>query len=241
MRLLGRLVLWGLLNAGAHAQPLPLDTLGARPVPQSVLDAYRADPDYQYDRPDAEGPSLAALAWRWVQRTLLTPLARASQTDAGTWALVALAVAALAWAAARVVRADGGGVFERRHSRAPAIGPLMDVDNLGTVDLAPLLAAALARGHLREAVRYRYLLLLQRLDAAGALAWRRDKTNRDYAHEVGQHASATMADAFADVTRSFDYVWYGERPVDKARYARLDPLWRRAERLAEALVARPMP
>lgn len=29
--------------------------------------------------------------------------------------------------------------------------------------------------------------------------------------------------------RAFDYVWYGERPVDASRYARLDPLFARAE------------
>lgn len=216
------------MTAGLLLAALP-DTLAARAVPRAVLDAYRADPDFQYARPDAEGPSLAALVWQWVTRTLLAPLAEASQSDWGTWALVALAVAALAWAVTRVLRVEGGGVFARP-GRLSAVGPLLDAEQIGAVDLGPLLAAALAEGRLRDAVRFRFLVLLQRLDAAGALAWRRDKTNRDYAREVAARGGGgAAASAFAEAARAFDYVWYGERPVDAARYARLDPLFARAE------------
>ncbi len=215
--------------AMARAGAAPADTLAARVVPQDVLDAYRADPDFQYDRPEAEGPSLMALFWRWLQRTIFQPLADASQTDAGEWVLIALAVAALAWGLTRVLRVEGGGVFARGGKRGSAVGPLLDVDRLDGVDLAPLLAAALADGRLRDAVRFRFLVLLQHLDGAGALGWRRDKTNRDYARDVTARRGADAARAFGEAARAFDYVWYGERAVDGARYARLDPLFARAE------------
>lgn len=222
------------LGAALGAAPPRLDTLGVRPPPEAVLGAYRADPDFQYDRPEAEGPSVVALVLAWLSRTLIEPLAEASQTSAGTWVLVALAVAALAFGLTRVLRVEGGGLFVGGGRRGGTAGPLLDVDDLGAVDLAPLLAAAVAEGRLRDAVRYRFLVLLQRLDRAGALAWRRDKTNRDYAREM---AGAPGGAAFAAAARAFDYVWYGERAVDRARYARLDPLFVRAEAVAGPPVA----
>ena len=73
----------------------------------------------------------------------------------------------------------------------------------------------------------RYLLLLQALDAAGALSWRRDKTNREYVAEVSA-ADRAHAGPFARATRAFDAVWYGERPVSPALYAELAPVFDRA-------------
>ncbi len=199
------------------------DTLAARPVPTAVLDAYRADPDFRYDHPAAEGPSLLQLFWSWLSREVLQPLADASTTEGGTWVLGALAVVGLAWVLARVLRAGPGGVFSRDPARAGA--DLLDADAIAAVDLDARLAEALAGGRHREAVRWRFLRLLQRLDGAGRIAWRRDKTNLDYVREVA-------AAPFADAVRVFDHVWYGERPVDARRYARLDAVLARAEALA---------
>lgn len=198
------------------------DSLAARPLPRAVLDAYRADPDFRYEDPAAEGPSLLALLWQWVVREVLEPLWRASQTEGGEWVLGTLAVVGLAWVLARVLRAGPGGVFARGGARADV---LLDAEVLAAVDLDARLADALAAGHHREAVRWRFLRLLQRLDGAGRLAWRRDKTNLDYVREVRE---AT----FAEAVRVFDHVWYGERAVDARRYARLDAVLARAEALA---------
>ena len=65
---------------------------------------------------------------------------------------------------------------------------------------------------------------MQALDAAGVVAWRRDKTNRQYAAEVGA-ARPDLAGPFHQTTRAFDAVWYGERSVSDALYAALDPLF----------------
>ena len=202
--------------------PLATDTLRPRPAPAAV-EAYRADPDFQYDRPEAEGPSLWEVFWDWVRRTLFDPVAL--HTTAGFWEVVfvVLAVLALGWVVARLVGAEGSGLFARRQPSAAGAG-LLDAEDIAEVDLGARLRGALDRGDLREAVRVRYLLVLQALDAAGALAWRRDKTNRQYAAEVAA-ARTDLAAPFRAVTRVFDAVWYGERPVSSALYADLGPLF----------------
>ena len=208
------------------AAPVPDATapLRARPAPP-VLDRYGADPDFQYDTPRARGPSLWELFWNWVVRTFLEPLARTTTWSFWKTVLVVLAVAALGWVVARLAGAEGSGLFARQ-TAAPGAS-LLDVPDIAAVDLGARLRDALAGGDLREAVRVRYLLVLQALDAAGALAWRRDKTNRQYVAEVAA-ARPALAEPFRAVTRAFDAVWYGERPVPPALYDRLADLFDRA-------------
>ncbi|WP_420457152.1 DUF4129 domain-containing protein [Rubrivirga sp.] len=207
--------------------PLATDTLRPRPVPATV-DAYRADPDFQYDDVEAEGASLWELIGRWLRRTLWDPIRENTTSDARWTVAVLVAVAVLGWAVSRLLRAEGaGGVFARRAGAGGGVGPLLDAEDIGAVDLGTRLRDALGRGDHREAVRVRYLLLLQALDAAGALAWRRDKTNREYVAEVSASDRA-HAGPFARATRAFDAVWYGERPVSPALYADLAPVFDRA-------------
>ncbi len=209
-----------------YGAPPATDTLRPRPAP-ARLGAYRADPDFQYDNPQAEGPSLGERVWVWLRRTVWDPV-RENTTADGRWAVVvALAVGLLGWAVSRLLRAEGGGVFARQRGGTGTAGPLLDVDDIAVVDLGTRLRHALAAGDHRQAVRVRYLVLLQALDAAGALVWRRDKTNRQYVAEVAA-ADPAHAAPFARATRAFDAVWYGERPVPPALYAELAPVFDRA-------------
>lgn len=85
------------------------------------------------------------------------------------------------------------------------------VENIEEVDIDALLKAALAAGDLRAAIRVHYLMLLKKLNEVGLIAWKKDKTNRDYLSELyGRN------DCYEDVrklTLAYELVWYGERSV----------------------------
>lgn len=217
---------WADLGVGEVIDPSTLarDTLRALAEPDSVLGAYRADPAFQYDSPEAAGPSLWERFWAWVARTFILPVFDNTTASFRQWVLVLLGVVALAWVVTRLLRAEGSGLFGRADRARAEAGPLLDVEDIARADVRSLLDGALVEGDFREAVRYRYLLVLQALDAAGALAWRRDKTNREYLAEVRDH-DAARARPFAQATRVFEYVWYGERAVDAARFEALTPLF----------------
>ena len=212
--------------------------LAARPVPDSALAALRADPAFQYDRPVAEQPSLADRFWRWVWENVLGPFLRASSTRTGQGLWLLAAVAVMVAVGLRLFGTGVGGLFGRRDA-APgdAADPLLGVTDIGRVDLAALLADALGRRDWRAAVRLRYLVALQRLDARGLVAWGRDKTNRTLVREAAARGGADVGRAFGDVTRAFESVWYGGLAVDSARWARVDA---RFERLDAAVAAAPI-
>ena len=206
-----------------------------RPVPDSALAAIRADPAFQYDRPVAEQPSLAERFWRWVGENLLGPLLRGSGSRAGQAFWLAVALLVLAAAGAYLFRHGVGGVFGRRDVPDDADDPLLGVADIATVDLAALLADALARGDWRAAVRLRYLVALQRLDARGLVRWSRDKTDRAFVREATAAGGADVGRAVADVVRAFQLVWYGGLSVDAARWSRVDARFARLDAAVDAL------
>ena len=213
--------------------PLATDTLQPRAVPQDALARYAADPDFQYDRPRAERPSLLSRIMDWLWRTLFQPILSGAGSEGGQMVLIVAAVLFFGWIVTRLLRADSGTMLARRDVARGAAGPLLDVEDIAEVNVEQLLADALEREDFREAVRFRYVLALQRLDARGAIRWRRHKTNREYVREA--RAWEGVAQPFAEATRLFDFVWYGERPVDHARYATLAPV---LDRLDAALSRR---
>ena len=222
----------------SEPEPVRLDTarLAARPVPDSLLRALAAEPAFQYDRPEAERPSLWDRFWAWVDRTFLSPALDGIVSRPTAVVLMLLALGAAVWVVLRLVSGEGSRVFGRRDLAGDASDPLLDVDDLQAVDLAGRLRRALSEGDHRAAVRLQYLLALQRMEEAGLVQWSKEKTNRAYVAEA-RRADADAGRAFADATRVFDWVWYGGLYVDGARYGRFKAPFDRLD----AVLGRPAP
>ncbi|HEX8297643.1 MAG TPA: DUF4129 domain-containing protein [Rubricoccaceae bacterium] len=209
---------------------------GPRPAPPALAEMQR-DPDYRYDRPVAEQPSALERLMAWIGEHLLAPFFRFSTTRGGQGFWLVVAALVLLAVALRVTQTGLGGLFTRRGlALTDGADPLVGVDDIATVDLPALLAAAVAQREWRAAVRLRYLVALQRLDAADLVAWAPDKTNQTFVREATARGGADLGRAFSDVTRAFETVWYGGISVDAARWTRVGT---RFERLDAALAALP--
>lgn len=156
---------------------------------------------YRAPDPTRPGGDLGALVW--------TP---------GTWLLVAAVAAALGLALLRLRRQR-----EAAASSAPAAAAV-DADE---APLDPLVRSAdewrrfalefEGRGEWRLALRALYLRLLVLLHERGAVRYERQRTNGEYARDLRGRPGG---DAFAALTRAFDYAWYGARPFGADDYAR---------------------
>lgn len=91
------------------------------------------------------------------------------------------------------------------------------VEDIGTLDIRQLLEQAKREGNFKLAVRLYYLDLLRRLNEKGAIAWKKDKTNREYLAEL------FSADFFFDdirrLTLSYEAVWYGDHNLRADSFA----------------------
>ncbi len=74
-----------------------------------------------------------------------------------------------------------------------------------------------ARGEFREAIRHLYLALLARLHAEGRITYDSTRSNWEYLREL--KGTAALLGAFRELTRRFDFAWYGHLWVDSTAYA----------------------
>ena len=81
-----------------------------------------------------------------------------------------------------------------------------------------LLRNAIRNGNYRLAVRYLYLQSLKRLSEKKFIEINNNKTNYEYVNEVRRHK---FANEFASLTLQYEYVWYGEYPVDERLFEQI--------------------
>jgi hypothetical protein len=110
------------------------------------------------------------------------------------------------------------------------LDPSLVEENIHEMDFDRLIQAALDQKRYNVAVRLSYLRLLKQMSAAGLIAWRIDKTNRDYLDEL---ARTELRGPFAQVTRLYEFVWYGDFAVDAPAFERIRSAFADVGRLVE--------
>jgi Domain of unknown function (DUF4129) len=81
-----------------------------------------------------------------------------------------------------------------------------------------LLRNAIKSGNYRLGVRYLYLQSLRRLSEKKFIEINTNKTNYEYVTEIRKHK---FANEFASLTLQYEYVWYGEYPVDEKLFEQI--------------------
>ena len=84
-------------------------------------------------------------------------------------------------------------------------------------DIESLIRQALDSGDYRLAVRYQFLLCLKMLKEGEWIRWQPQKTNHDYIEEIENHE---LRGLMSQAVRIYDYIWYGNFPLDQASYAK---------------------
>ncbi|MVN78522.1 DUF4129 domain-containing protein [Hymenobacter sp. HMF4947] len=206
----------------ATAPPLPPDAAVPQPVRRpaaSHLRELRGQHDFQYTdvREEPEQAGFWARLLRWFFRGL----SRLFDTKGGRVAwdviLYLLIGGGLVYAVLKFLQVDLTKVF----GRAPRALPLAyeaGQENIHALDFSQAIAQAEATGNLRLAVRLGYLQLLKQLTDRELIAWQPDKTNQAYLREL-ETSRPTARAPFAELTRQFEYIWYGELPLPAALYA----------------------
>lgn len=91
-----------------------------------------------------------------------------------------------------------------------------------TEDIEQLIKDALAQNDYRLAIRYYYLFILKQLSERNLIDWQRQKTNDDYISEL---ANSELKNSFGRATLLYDYIWYGEFPIDQKRYTQVEQVF----------------
>lgn len=103
-----------------------------------------------------------------------------------------------------------GGTFQTLFLKNKSVSDLVktyDDQEIEITDFNKLISQELEKGNLNLAVRYLYLMLLQRLSQRQYIRLQKDKTNREYAQELSQ---SNLYYDFKSVTHAYECVWYGK-------------------------------
>jgi len=85
-------------------------------------------------------------------------------------------------------------------------------------DINVLIKNAIKQQNYRLAIRYYYLLALKKLSQNHIISWEQQKTNEDYISEID---AIKLKTDFTNITRIYDYVWYGEFDIDVLKFEAL--------------------
>lgn len=209
------LLFWGLLPL-LPAQQAALVPVEQRTVSSAQWEKASGDLDYSRDVPKPPKPP--------KERPNQQPRdSFFSFLNSPFWGLLLQVVAILL-----AVAAIGYGIYrmlqEPRNKRIARDGVEITEDNLDAylheTELDRFLREALARRDYTQAIRIYFLCVIKELSSTGAIHWAPDKTNRDYLREMQRHPKA---DAFRQLTRTYERIWFGNAPLTPEGFARLEP------------------
>ncbi len=176
----------------------------------------QTDRAYQYgtDAPPPDNPIARFLAYLWQE------IARFLASDAyqNVWQYVFLAAIA-GIIIYLLLKADVlGSLFAKRAQQGEELDYETITENIHEIDFNGAIGQAVEQQNYRLAVRLLYLQTLKRLTDAELIQYKPDKTNRQYVYELAN--SPRQAD-FEHLTRQFEFIWYGDFPVDAGRFDEL--------------------
>ncbi len=184
------------------------------PAP-SHLNDLQSGHDYQYgrDAPPPENP-LARL-WAWFIHKIGNFLS--SEAYENIWQYVFLAAIAGA-AIYLLMKAEVLGFLFSKKAQSAGLDYENLAENIHEIDFAKAVDEAVSQRNFRLAVRLLYLQTLKQLSDANRIDYKPDKTNRQYVYEL---TTSSLQSDFEKLTRQFEFVWYGDFPIDEAQFAAL--------------------
>lgn len=95
-------------------------------------------------------------------------------------------------------------------------------------DIKELIRKALATKNYRLAIRYYYLYMLKSMSEKELISWQLQKTNADYLQEI---KNAELKQYFTKITHLYDYIWYGDFPIDEIRYRKAEKVFLQLQKI----------
>ncbi len=185
----------------------PMDTVVFRSVPDTVIKnlqsqkefAYANDPTYWVKPKMQQQPSES-----WFDRLISQRWFR--------YLIIGLLIVTLAFAVIKILIDNKIFLFR---STPKNNSTSTDEDDLARTDLTELIVQSETAGMFRMATRFRYMKLLQDLDARKLVTLGSKFTNWDY---VGQLSKHPLNEKFRYLTQAYEYVWYGQFDPNAEQY-----------------------
>jgi len=182
-----------------------------RVLSDSVLVNYKNDSAFNYDNTSSEPQDWITKIKNWINQQLA--LIRSSKTfsTALDYFYYLLAILALILIIRGLIKGDRRGLLFGKVSNNK-IKIIEHEEDLNLLNFDELIVSAIENKQYRLAIRYLFLKSLRLLSDREMIELRNNKTNRQYYLEI---KNSQIANVFQDATLRFEWIWYGEFPVNE--------------------------
>lgn len=235
------LLLFFFLLTGSIANAKP-DTIAAKKLPAVIrfdtasvtlrhvdtaaINNYKKQKEFIY-KDDYSGPSLWTRFWRWFWSLFDWGKTKTGYSNFWKWAgvLIKYVIIIGGIAALILVILKSAGIdinIFRKGARKAGIAYTELDENIHQIDFEKDIEAAAAAGNYKLAVRLLYLHALKQLSDSNLIDWQPNKTNQAYVEELNNNPAQGP---FKNITRQFEYVWYGDFAVTGSGYSHISKLF----------------
>lgn len=173
---------------------------------------YQDQKEFQYDDNQAQQLSWWDKFWMMVWAIIGRLFVGAASNYVLKYFFIGAGVAIIIYIVIKMVGAEN--IFSKR-SQETILPYDVITENIHDIDYDQELNRLISEGKYRLAVRMLYLQSLKKLSDAQIIQWQPDKTNYNYLTEISK---PELKNGFSDLTLQFDYIWYGDFPIDADKF-----------------------
>jgi len=185
--------------------------IDVRLLSDDLLDKYKNDPDFDYDGGPEEAEDWISKIKNWINQQLAILRSSKTYSTLLDYLYYGLMIAALILIIRGLIKADRRGLlFGKVNSNE--IKMIESEEDISLNNLEELIAVSAERKDYKLAVRYLFLKSLKLLSEKEIIELRNNKTNYQYLAEIKNNR---ISSAFQNATARFEWIWYGDFPVDE--------------------------
>jgi len=182
-----------------------------RMLSDDILEKYKNDPEFDYDGRPKEAEDWISKIKNWINQQLAILRSSKAYSTLLDYLYYGLMIAALILIVRGLIKADRRGLlFGKINSNEIKI--IESEEDISQINFDELISIAIESKQYKLAVRYLFLNSLKLLSEKGLIELKNNKTNYQYLSEIKNNQ---IADVFRNTTSSFEWIWYGDFPVDE--------------------------
>ncbi|WP_316830651.1 DUF4129 domain-containing protein [Pedobacter aquatilis] len=179
---------------------------------KEALESYADQKEFQYDSAVARDLSLWDRFWMWFWQMVSELFQGAASNPLSKYFFIGLGVAILSYIVIKIIGAEN--IFSKKSKETILPYDVLN-ENIHEIDYETEIQNLINQKKYRLAVRLLYLRTLKKLSDADIIQWQPEKTNYTYLTEITR---PEMKNEFGLLTHQFDYIWYGDFPVDEHKF-----------------------
>jgi len=206
------------LNAGSPKTRALVRTdtvaVSVRNLDRQQIEALKSQKDFIYDDVPPPRQSLWERFWNWLWDIIAGIFNDKVSGRTVKYGVLLILAAAAIFIAFKLIGADLAW-FAKKPKSIP-VPYTIGEENIHEINFGDEIERAVSQGNYRLAVRLFYLSSLKTLTDKNLIHWQPEKTNHAYLQELKDEGKKQL---FSELTRQFEYVWYGEFKLSKERFA----------------------